>query len=193
MVAPLWLESPGILGRMDWDDSPVRKLYRLHAYISALEGCVETIHGASSLPAKRAYVSRKVFRDSRTIFRAEWIPNLVAYIRKWRALFRSFRGRIRIQFATKGGWVDVGPALQRRGEHLYPDGRTYARAEGIRTLQATRPWLDIADLQHFLTGFDEGERYGISLCRDQSNPDLSQTQTGQQDSSSVGLSGTGAS
>jgi hypothetical protein len=64
-----------------------------------------------------------------------------------------------IEFSIRS--VDLGPAFSLRDAGWPPNTRTSARAEGIRRLQATRPEADIADVQVFLAGFDEGERYAL--------------------------------
>jgi hypothetical protein len=66
---------------------------------------------------------------------------------------------MRIQFATEGTRVRVGPAFQFRDGCYQGSERTIARAEGIKKFQANYPWVDSVDIQMFLEGFDVGEEY----------------------------------
>lgn len=138
---------------------------------------MDTRFRASSLPAKPTHVSRRALLDWSAILRAVSIPSLAARIDKWCAVFGSLRAHIRIQCAREGERVHVGPAYKYHAGHLCPDERTNARAEGIENLLATHPWVDSADLQVFLLGFDAGEKYGISARQSQGNlaPDNSPT------------------
>jgi len=114
--------------------------------------------------------------DLSCLFAALSLANLAFYGHRVRAAARSFRGHIGILFSTRAG-VPLGPALQLQPEGYRDDERTYARAEGIRTLQATHPWVDNADLQIFLMGFDAGEAHciaGTDICR--SSPETHRNQ-----------------
>lgn len=91
------------------------------------------------------------------------MANLASLLCRWYVAFRSFRAHIRIQFATKGKWIDLGEACQLRDGRYQPNERTYACAEGIRTLLATHPWVDSVDVRLFLMGFYAGERYSTHL------------------------------
>jgi hypothetical protein len=116
----------------------------------------------STLPSTQdcAYHLRKVRVGLSSIRPALSWPNLALYLCRLRASVRSFRAHIGIQLSTARG-VQLGPAFQFQAGQTLPNERTYARAEGIRKLQATHPWLDNVDLQLFLTGFDAGEEYNI--------------------------------
>ena len=61
--------------------------------------------------------------------------------------------------ASRTEGVHLGPSVQFRSGCYQANTRTLARAEGIKRLQATRPWADIEDLRIFLEGFDAGEEY----------------------------------
>jgi len=112
-----------------------------------------------------------------SLFGALSLANLAFYARRTHAAVRSFRGHIGILFSTTRG-VSLGPAFQPQSEGHLPNERTYARAEGIRNLQATHPWVDNADLQIFLMGFDAGEEHCIAaLANDHNNPDSQQNRT----------------
>lgn len=115
---------------------------------------------------------RKERWDLSSLFGALSWASLAFHARRTRAAFRSFRGHICILFATKAG-VPVGHTFQLRAGCLVPNDRTYARAEGIKNLQATHPWVDNADLQIFLMGFDAGEAHcNVALASDQNIPVL---------------------
>ncbi len=143
---------------------------------------------SESVPLSKAQnVSRTLWRVWFSVadFLSSWHPAVTVH--RWCFAFRSFRAHIRIQRAT-GGSVDLGTALVLRDGCYQPNERTDARAEGIEKLRATHPWAGLPHFQTFLEGFDAGERYGIAFCRDQSNPDRSQTQTEQQEPSQPNLS-----
>jgi hypothetical protein len=75
------------------------------------------------------------------------------------AIFRTSLWRIGVQLATSGERIDLGPSFENDDEGYLPNAYTSACAEGIRTLQATRPVpLDNLDLHKFLAGFDAGVR-----------------------------------
>ena len=114
---------------------------------------------ALNLPAKSNYDRRKRLWDSFARWLLRLFPGLVPGLYRWYAAFRSFRGRIRIQFAKEGARVHLGPSVQFREGCYKANRRTLARAEGIEKLQATHRWVDIVDLQLFLMGFDAGEEY----------------------------------
>lgn len=80
------------------------------------------------------------------------------------ASFRSYLGHVGSQSAKGRIAVDLGPALQLLSNGQYQaNARTLARAEGIRNLRASHPWVDIPDLRMFLMGWDAGERFA-HLC-----------------------------
>lgn len=93
-------------------------------------------------------------------------PTLALWASKWCDVLHSLLAHIRIEFSTRS--VDLGPAFSLQGESWLPNTRTNARAEGIRRLQATRPRVDVADIQIFLEGFDMGEQYASG--REDSHP-----------------------
>ena len=85
------------------------------------------------------------------------------YWRFWCALRlegRSFLGRMQTLLATKHWGVDLGSV----GAYL-PDGRlienerTKARSLGMRELEYRYPWASTIDINLFLEGFREGERF----------------------------------
>lgn len=77
----------------------------------------------------------------------------------WFGAFRSLVGHIRSQSSKELPSVDLGPAPL-----LLPDGSlldqpgTRARAQGIESLWAKYPWVDMADRRIFLMGFEAGEQ-----------------------------------
>lgn len=52
-----------------------------------------------------------------------------------------------------------GSAIRLRDGSPVLESRTQARMNGIDTLLAKHPWLDLVDRQIFLDGFDTGEQY----------------------------------
>jgi len=134
----------------------------------------------SNLRATQDYAPRprKELMGLSSLFDALSLANLAFYAHTAHAAVRNFHGRIGILFATRGG-VPLGPALQQlQAGHLQRNARTYARAEGIRNLQATHPWVDKFDLQIFLAGFDAGEQHCITeVANSRNNSDTLQSQT----------------
>jgi hypothetical protein len=115
--------------------------------------------------------------DLSSLFDVLSLANLAFYARRIRAAVRSFRGHIGILLSTTRG-VRLGPAFQPQSQGHSPNERTYARAEGIKNLQATHPWVDNVDLQLFLMGFDAGEEHcTASLAKHHNNPDSQQSRT----------------
>lgn len=156
-------------------------------------GCVEmqakTASPISTLAAKPNCVNRRERWDLFSIRESLSLKSLTSLLCKWCDAFRSFRGHIRIQAAR----IDAGPAGQFLHGRYQPNERTLARVEGIRKLQATHPWVDRADAQIFLMGFDVGEEYSIrsQVARSRSIPDIPHSpRQNQEDSSSAILSGT---
>lgn len=128
---------------------------------------------------------------SRTLWRAlysagDFLSNRrpVATVHTWRFAFRSFLAHIRIQRAT-GGWVDLDRTVALRDGSYSASERTIACAEGIEKLKATHPLAGVPHFQAFQSGFDEGERYGISLPQDPNNPDQSHSQTPSESPSEI--------
>jgi hypothetical protein len=132
------------------------------AHISASENRLQSVHSQSSLLANEGNATRKVFVVAKWRLRAISISHLVAQLDKFRAVFRSFRAHIEIQFAKEGERVPVGPAYRYLAGHLIPDEQTSARAASIETLLATHSWVDSADLKIFLLGFCAGEIFGTA-------------------------------
>jgi len=87
-------------------------------------------------------------------------------VQRWHTLLsvvRSFRGHIEIIHATEHQSVSLGLALERDpAGHLQPCNRTVGRSDGAQLLTSKYPRADLADLQVFLLGFDEGARWAQS-------------------------------
>jgi hypothetical protein len=82
----------------------------------------------------------------------------------WYGALRSLLGHVGSQSARARVAVDLGPALQRLPNgHYQANARTLARAQYIKKLRASHPWVDIPDLHMFLMGFDAGEQFS-RLC-----------------------------
>jgi hypothetical protein len=78
----------------------------------------------------------------------------------WCSAFRSLRGHIQIQPATRLPNADFGPALrQLPNGSLEPNRRTLSRSHYTQILEATHSWVDCVDIQIFLMGFDAGEQW----------------------------------
>jgi hypothetical protein len=81
------------------------------------------------------------------------------YARKLPSVFRSALGHILLELPRN--W-SVGPAFQEESDQSFSQNkRTLARALGIQELWAKYPWMDQADLEIFLRGFDAGEQWGL--------------------------------
>jgi hypothetical protein len=90
-----------------------------------------------------------------------------AFWNKCSVTLRSAHGHWRTQISTSYPTADFGPALQRLPDGSFqPRIETQARIRGIDSLLATRPWIDIVDMQIFLEGFETGAQWG------RSNPNL---------------------
>jgi len=129
---------------------------------------VATSHGESILHAKLSNGRRKGL-VARFLRSAQQSPANLKYLRrKWIAIFRNFRERIRLQSTTLGGWVDLGSAFQLQDGCWQENTRTNARAEGIERLKAIHPWADAVDARMFLIGFSEGEKSSMDhpACAD---------------------------
>jgi hypothetical protein len=119
---------------------------------------------------------RREWMDLSSLFGELSLANLAFYARRTRVAFRSFRGHIGILFSTKGG-VPLGPLVRLQAGCYLENERTHARAEGIKNLQATHPWVDNVDLQLFLMGFGAGEEHCISVvAKHRNNPNPQQNQ-----------------
>lgn len=125
------------------------------------------------------YDRRKRWLDLFARLASKPFPGLVRELCKWHAAFRSFRGHIRIQSATAGGRVDLGPAVQLEDGCYQANTRTLARAAGIEKLQATHRWVDIVDLRIFLMGFEWGEEYYYRNDRTQESTQISRDERGR--------------
>lgn len=79
----------------------------------------------------------------------------------WSGAARSFVWHIRIQSPTETPHVDLGPQFEQNpdGSFLYRLD-THARAEGIKSLSAKYPWVDMVHRQIYLMGFDAG----VQVC-----------------------------
>lgn len=115
---------------------------------------------ASDLRTRQDHAHRKPLSGSGILSLSRFRANLSLLMRKWYVIGRSFRGHIRIQFATRTGWVDLAPAFRHVGERYVANERTHARAEGIEKLLAKYRWADSADRRIFLLGFEAGEKFG---------------------------------
>ncbi len=148
------------------------------AHISAYEISVQILPRASSPSAKQDHVLHTARWDWFLISeRLSW-SNLALLLCRWNVAFRSFREHIRIQSATSGGRVDLGPAFQLQDGYDVTNARTIARAEGIKRLLAIHPWCDSVDLRIFLMGFDAGEGYCMAIpLPDGDKPESHNTQT----------------
>jgi hypothetical protein len=84
----------------------------------------------------------------------------------WSGAARSLVWHIGIQSSKETPHVILGPAplLSPEGSILDQPG-TRARAEGIRSLSAKYPWVDIVHLQIFLMGFDAGAQMYVQRPR----------------------------
>ncbi len=133
--------------------------HNLYAHISALGVRVQSQSDASNLPATQKGDRRTVRLDWLSISDALSLTHWASLLYRWHVAFRSFRAHIRIQSARAGGRVDLGPAFQLRDGRYQENTQTTARAEGIKRLLATHPWVDSVDLRIFLAGFDAGEEY----------------------------------
>jgi hypothetical protein len=91
----------------------------------------------SNVRAKQDYDfrPRRERMELSSLFAVLSLANLAFYARRTRAAVRSFRGHIGILFSTARG-VPLDPAFQPQPQGHLPNERTYARAEGIRNLQA---------------------------------------------------------
>jgi hypothetical protein len=90
-------------------------------------------------------------------------------------LFSSSRccfGHIRTQLGAGQVSVSLGPALEPHCQSYRPNRRTAARKQGIETLRATHPWVDLLTLEIFLKGFDVGEQWVSDNCDFDNRPDL---------------------
>ena len=86
--------------------------------------------------------------------------SLAAFWSKSSATLRSAHGHWRTQISTRNPSVDFGPALQCLPSRSFqPRVETQARIRGIDSLVATRPWVDIVDMQIFLEGFEAGAQW----------------------------------
>jgi hypothetical protein len=131
---------------------------------------VQSPSRASGIPAKQGHGHCSLPSDRASqLIAAPW-STLALWASKLCDVLHSLREHIRIEFSTSS--VDLGAAFSPQGAGWLPNTRTIARAEGIRTLQAIRPKVDIADIQMFLAGFDAGEQY--ALDRGDSPPHSSQ-------------------
>lgn len=79
----------------------------------------------------------------------------------WSASLRSLFGHIQIVSTRETPGLMYGPAFVDRDQCLMPNKRTHARLECRENLLATHPWVDFADEQIFLEGFDAGERWAL--------------------------------
>jgi hypothetical protein len=88
----------------------------------------------------------------------------------WSGAARSFVWHIRIQSTREIPHVILGPASLLSPEGLILDQPgTHARAEGIRSLSAKYPWVDIVHQRVFLMGFDAGEQMHVRNRRTESD------------------------
>ena len=124
-----------------------------------MESRVQSQFHASNLPATQGHAARKVRWGWFSISNSLSKTNLASLLYRWYAAFRSVRAHMQFQSSTATARIDLGASLLFQDGHYVANRRTTARAEGIRKLQATHPWVDIADFRIFLMGFDAGEEY----------------------------------
>ena len=84
----------------------------------------------------------------------------------WSGALRSCLGHIHIQAPIETPHVDFGALYERSPDGSYRESvRTHARAECIKKLEATFPWVDFVDRRIFLMGFDAAEQMNAHHSR----------------------------
>jgi len=93
---------------------------------------------------------RRVIGELRNI---RWRRRVASY--KWQSAFRSFHGHIRLLLPKGMPVLIVGREYT---EQVLPSdlAELGARTDGIESLSATYPWIDLVDKQIYLTGFRAG-------------------------------------